>query len=202
MNTDPLAALRAKQPIKARWTPPTVSDLQHGRVLAFDQSLAATGAVVLNHIGLGGPTIIAAKVISTPATTEEKSTRESDVHRALILRQRITEWLRTLLIDGIVVVHEAVPEGPYIHRIESSLLSALAVRIACEDYGVPLASTPSIPARTHKKFACGNANASKSEHGNAIKKLGAEMPIGNFNLISNEATRDALSVALCALGRG
>lgn len=199
MNTDSLVTLRAKQSPKSVWRPPRPTDLHHGHILAFDQSLSATGAVLLSHIG-DEVRVLAARVVSTPAHPDVKSTRENDIRRALMLRHSLNEWVRTLVRDPFMVVaYEAVPEGPYIRHIESSLLSAMAVKLVCQDNDLRLAEQAAVPARTHKKFTSGNLNASKSEHGKAMKKLGAEMPIEDFGLVTNEATRDALSIALCAL---
>jgi hypothetical protein len=204
MNTDALAALRGmrdKQEIKKAanaWAPPARGDLARGRILAFDQSLAACGVVVLvsDETGL---TIRNAHVMQVPPT-DAKRGREHMLRRGLLLLDAITDWYgREVEGDSWDVVYEAVPEGGSIRSPESSLLGAMAVLMASRSFRGTTRLLEPVPAQSHKRFICGNRNASKTEHHAALMKWGVDLGVAGLEQLTNEGKRDAFSVGVYAL---
>jgi hypothetical protein len=204
MNTDALTALRINARTKAAalpvWRAPLLIDLHPGRVLAFDQSLAACGVAVLTF---DGQTLFLrdAHVMQVPATDAKRS-REHGLRRAELLVDAIINWYqRSVPDDQWSVVYEAVPEGGSIHAPESSLLGAMAVRMATRTFrGAPPLLDP-VPAQSHKKFVCGNRNATKKEHHAALMELTRALGVRGAELLTNEGKRDAFSVGLYALAQ-
>ena len=218
MNTEALAAFAAKDTARRaaapKWQPPEWSDFRLPRlpqvrwVVAVDQSLSACGAVLVGGSrGEGGhPSFVVEQAwkmaIETPEGTKGF---EASLRRATALAGRFKDFLvhAWLHVDGLLeLVHEAPPPTGVarMRSPESSLLAALAFRIAGENStGVLFGDM--VAAQAHKYFICGNRNADKAEHHTALKQLGVDLGIENFDLIKNEATRDALSIALLHFAR-
>lgn len=202
MNGLEAMARRVREGDKAstkQWRMPEPDDFFHGCVMAFDQSLSATGVVVLVNDGVEGLRVLWAGTVRTK-TTEGLGGHEENLERALDIRHRYTEVLNNRWIKDMSVVHEMVPVGGPLRSPESSLLAAVALRIAAEDLGCPL--EPSVAPKRHRKAICGNANAKKPEAHRALTNLATLLPIGGYSLVTNEATRDALAIGLTHLLRG
>jgi Holliday junction resolvasome RuvABC endonuclease subunit len=175
---------------KADWMPLTPIDLRSGTVLALDQSLGAAGFVLVTST----PSFFTVHLAGTLAT-DETTVRghEQSLLRGVEIYQSMTrlvtmacEWS-----DRVVFLHETPPVGGTMARPESSLLSALAFRIALSQRNlVPMM----VGAQSAKRLICGNANATKRE---AHAKLAEYAPwINGYDLVTNEGRRDALMLAL------
>jgi hypothetical protein len=182
---------------KADWEPLTHDDLGYGTVMAFDQSLTATGLVVVRHIfPESAPQVLVAQ--SWSAEDEGKDV-ETSLRRGVQVYKQAVDVMRSAQAWQVdAFIHESPPNpkavkgGGY-----SSLLAAQAVRCAAEASGWPMVMLGAQPA---KKLVCGNANAPKQEAHKALKET--VMPwVINSGSVTNEATRDALMVALLWLAR-
>lgn len=178
---------------KAGWQPLTRDDLGYGQVLAFDQSLTATGWVLLGHD--------LDRLVVHHAGRWAAVTEGSDVATSLsrgtqvYSRARMTFEHYRNVCDAFV--HESPPNpaavkgGGY-----SSLLAAQSLRDAAFASGITMEM---LGAQPGKKLVCGNANADKKTAHAALK---ACYPwIEGAEKVTNEATRDALIVALLWLSR-
>lgn len=180
---------------KKPWSPLDLSSLVDCMYLACDPSLTALGVVLL-EVYEGDLFIQQAEKLSTVPT--EKKGWEDTFYRAELM-----EALLSALIDsweppqGSVGVHEAPPIGKNMARTESTILTGYGFRSVMTEYGIPL--DPAVTAQSHKRLICGNHLATKREHHEELKKL---LPrIKGAEKITNEATRDALSIGLYAAHR-
>lgn len=213
MNTDALKELgKSASPAakkKVSWRAPRGEDfvlpVAPGArlVFAFDQSLSACGFVAVGgQIRDGKPFVAISAAQRIAVELNDGSTGyERELRRALILRDEIADRALGLALTwnqfsaDIEVVHEAPPiGGGRMRSPESSLLAAMAVRMAFTDDRYHL--RPMVAPRTHKVFVSGNARATKGEHHAALKQVMADLEIQGAESITNEAHRDALSVAL------
>lgn len=203
MNTAGLQRWSATNPTsplakatKPEWVPPTRDDLADGHVIAIDQSLAHTGIVsVINHQGFFR--VIQAeswKIDSDGAVGHEDSLR-----RAVLLSTVLREFFQEHRNPAWVIRHELpLPlNNPKINRPESSLVAATAVRVVAAELSIPIAEM--MGAQTHKRITCGKANADKIEHHAALAYLASDLGIGGWELVTNEAKRDAASIAIAHL---
>lgn len=181
--------------------PPVCSslvDLGYGRVVAVDQSLAACGLAVICH-DAEGLRVQAAITLHTEG--HGRLDHETDLARCWELSVLVQRWLADTLDrpHRYHLVYEAVPSGGgRLMHTGSSLLAAAALRFGAG----PLRVALPVPARAHKRFVCGDANAKKSVHHAALKSLATSLPIDGFGLVTNEAIRDSVSVGLTHLYRG
>lgn len=213
MNTEALAAFAAKDAARRaaapKWKPPESSDFclpRHPRVrwaVAVDQSLSACGAVLIGGARLpDGRAVFGVQQAWKMVTEAPEGTKgfEASLRRATELAGRFSDFLvhAWLHVEGpLELVHEAPPPTGVarMRSPESSLLAALSFRIAGQNStGVLFGDM--VSAQAHKHFVCGNRNADKAEHHAALKQLAVDLGIEGFDLVKNEATRDALSVAL------
>ena len=213
MNTEALAAFAVKDAARRaaapKWQPPEGSDFFLPRypkvrwVVAVDQSLSACGAVLLGGTrmpdGSAAFGIEQAWKIVTEAPVGTKGF-EASLQRAVELSRRFKDFLvhAWLHVEGLLeLVHEAPPPTGVarMRSPESSLLAALSFRIAGE-YSTGVLYGDMVSAQAHKYFVCGNRNADKAEHHRALKQLAVDLGVEGFDLIKNEATRDAFSVGL------
>lgn len=192
-----------KKSSKAVWQPLSIKELsafgEHG-ILAFDQSLAATGFVHLSVSSHGHLFIADAQTFRTTAT-DGKGGHEENLDRALAQYQRFKEVLFGYHYrGGFTVVHEMVPVGGgKLNRPESSLLAAHSLRVAVAELEMELA--PSVAVREHRKAICGNSKADKREAHAVLPELAEKLEILNYKAVTNDNTRDALCVALAHLRR-
>lgn len=181
----------SKKPRKV-WQPPTIGDLAQGLVLAVDQSLGALGWVWLLNDD-GGLSVLAKGTVRIkpddfPVGHEGTLLRGLEVYRQFgeqmsDARTPVLPWQQT------VFVHETPPVGGRMARPESSLVSAMAVRIyVANEIGRPM----TMVANQHSKSVLvGNANATKKvwHTGLGYFTIGGTMP-------TNEGERDALCLAV------
>jgi hypothetical protein len=178
-----------------KWQPLDLSQLPDCAVLACDPSLAACG-IVWVVVEDGRVTVRGAEKLATVQT--DRRGWDDTFYRARLLEallaSLVSHWTEEgSLAHGLYGVHEAPPAGGGdFTRIESSILAGYAFRSVCDEHEIKLAKT--VTPQSHKKLICGNHIASKREHHESLKKLLPRMDGGNK--IRNEATRDALSIAL------
>jgi hypothetical protein len=212
VNTDALESFAAGRPAKAKevWTPPTPASFHAPEapgvryVLGVDQSLSACGLVLIGaqrqaeRLVLG---VMTAQKIVTEAA--ESKGFEEHYRRAVQLHDRIQEFLVSVYLGtegDIELAHEAPPVGGgRLRTPESAILAGLAVRLAAAKDWITIG--PMVPPQVHKDFTCGNRRADKKEHHAALTALAAGLGIERWDLITNEAMRDAASVALTHLSR-
>lgn len=213
MNTDALESFAANRPakaVKAAWAPPTAESFvvpespEVRWVIGVDQSLSACGALLLGANRYEGKVVIAVQQAWKIVTAApEYSGYEESLRRAVEVHKRFTDFLVNVwfsITGEIELVHEAPPMGGgRIRSPEASLLSSLAIRIAGQRENVHLC--PMVSPQPHKYFICGNRKAEKPEHHAALKQVAADLGIEGMALVKNEATRDALSIALLHLTR-
>lgn len=182
---------------KKKWVELDLAALPNCRFIACDPSLAATGLVFIEvHDGevyvLGAETVGAAKT--------DKVGWEDTFLRAHYLKVALRAILESWVHDfgGGVAVHEAPPVGGgSMMRTESTILAGYSFEQVAEELGMELA--PLVTPNAHKFLLSGNGRATKKEHHVKVKEL---LPsIFDGKCITNEALRDALSVALYAADR-
>ncbi len=183
---------------KAPWQPLDLSTLPPCQVIACDPSLAGLGIV---HIEVkdGEVAVLGAEKLATVQT--DRKGWDDTFYRAGLLEALIAAlidaWLEVRIFEDVYAVHESPPIGKNMMRTESTILAGYGFRSVMNEYEIPIDKT--VTAQSHKKLICGNHVASKTEHHTAIKEL---LPkIVNSEMITNEATRDALSIALYAAWR-
>lgn len=172
-----------------------------GSVLAFDQSLDAFGWVSLSNTKescriTSAGSFSTSKDYRKPGTTQPLKGHPLNLERGVEVYERVREMFRPLA-DNIDVVWETPPAGGKMARPESSLLSALAIKIAAKERGiVPVM----LGAQTCKKLFTGNSNAEKPvAHRAMMHQVSGWMM--DIDTITNEAKRDALLLAITHLVR-
>lgn len=212
MNTEALEAFAAGRPIKTKdeWRPPELEDFQfdawHGRsVVAVDPSLRAFAAVFL-HIGpvMGYPQIFVLGARKFTSTEDDAKGWEANFQRAMQVGQGFRSWVDGATVGHarirLEIVHEQPPTGGgRIIRPEATILGGMATRVAARDLGVPVQRM--VAPQSHKHLFCGPRKpgekaVTKAQHHAALKKSAEHLGISGMDLITNEGTRDALSIAL------
>lgn len=180
----------AKAP-KAGPKPLTVEDLGEGQVLAFDQSLTATGWVWLGCDRPRGLNVLDAGSWST-------KTVGKDVATSLTRGREIFTQARMLLrfarqCNNVQIVHETPPNPAVVKGNGiSSLIAAEALWCAAEAEGMTFEM---IGAQSAKKLVTGTAKSEKKEAHDAL--VATVFPwLHGREQITNEAKRDALLVGL------
>ena len=194
---------------KAPWQPLNLDRLHPGAWLGCDQSLKASGLVVLLVDDWPEWTIRVTSATTIGTQAEAGIDGWEDVlRRARKLEREFRIWIpgawRELGFEPRVkryAAHEAPPigGGSRFLKPELSLIASYAFRRSLEDI-FAWQLQPMVRPQDHKSLICGNANAKKPAHHHALKQLFPR--IEGSELITNEATRDALSVALTAAYRG
>lgn len=161
-----------------------------GHGFAFDQSLTNTGYVEFSYGGIesDGLSIIDMKTLHTAADTSGWS---STLARAA----EIFEKVCTVIEKGAdIVLCESPPvgNGPGLHRVESSIVTATAVWCAAQVYALPV---DIVSANRVKKYLTGKPNAAKIE---VRRVLEARLPeqLAQAHLHKNEHVFDALGIAV------
>lgn len=186
------------------WAPPSLDDLSGPdlAVLALDQSLNSTGAVVLARQG-GGIRAVYSHTLRGGGT--EATGFIHDYRRAI----RVERQVATLLSDApdlydariqeLLVVHETPPAAT--RKLPgagaSSKAAGQAVWHACARLGI---EPVILNAQQGKKFVCGNAKADKAEAHDALKRYVFPWLLG-ADQITNEHERDAAIIGLLALSK-
>lgn len=206
INTEGLDALAGRRASKTRpvWQPPTRADFRPGFVLAFDQSLANTGFVVLeikrDKHDRNELTILTSEILRTVDEAEGKGGHAENLRRAQVQYRNYFSLLKSFSVhrSHATIAHESPPDGGgKLMRPESSLLSALALRIAAQEAMFPLGVA--VASGTHRKIVCGRGNVDKKTAHEGLATWAPLLVNGYAKHITNEAKRDALSVALSAL---
>lgn len=176
------------------------TDLALGRVIAIDQSLSATGLVAMEHGADGYLGVIAAETLKGLAVDDGATGWEKVLQQATNLYEQLIEVLGDYDPPlGWTVVHEAPPMGGgSIRAPESSVLGSAAVRMAAADCGLTCSL---IRAQDHKRITVGLPNASKIEHHALLMPWAETIGVKALDRVTNEAKRDALSIALAYLIR-
>lgn len=154
-----------------------------GDILAFDQSIAASGWAHLH--GQGG--VLTIREVGMLPTEVSHKGHEGTLQRGATLHRLATPLI--LRIRPHCIAHELPPVGGRMMRPESSLVAATAIRIAAAEYGV---SVKMYGAQPVKKLLTGNGNADKKEVRAALDRL---FPILVEMKPRNDNTYDAVGLA-------
>lgn len=180
---------------KPKPTPPPIRPgLADGYVMAIDQSLSATGWVVL-QVENGAAYVASANSLFLPLEPKGglpalPKGHEGNLRRAVAIHQHLTQamalWKKER--EGLVVVHEHPPLGGRMMRPESSLLAAGAVRIAAAEHGLPVVM---VDNQHSKALLAGARNVTKSEWHKGLILFAIQGVHA-----SNEGQRDALCLGI------
>lgn len=144
-------------PVKAKVRPKAKVELVKDRytkkdlILAVDQSLAASGWVLIR----GDLCVV------TVGTLKKSKDTTLDGHEAMLQRVvALEEEAEAVLreIKPMIVLHESPPVGNFRGSNQSSLVAAVAWRIAAAKVGLPIKM---VGAQKAKKHLTGNGNAKK-----------------------------------------
>ena len=102
--------------------------------------------------------------------------------------------IKPLLVNAVrpLVVHETPPVGDGMSRPESSLLAAVAIRIAAHEREIPVHM---VAAQRAKRRLTGRANATKPEMKDALARFWPHLPLKRPY---NEHVRDTLALGIVA----
>lgn len=199
-NLDGFRSIREDRPsARETWRPPTINDLGFDIVIAFDQTLAATAAMCVHRHG----DALAVRGVKMLSGHSNATGDEGNLQKGVSLYHDLTYYLAGALshhAEGVTVVHEAPSVGGgTLHRPESSLLAAQALRLACDRIDIPVA--PMVSSSAHKKAICGDGRATKNEAHEALAELAESLPIQGYQAVRNSDKRDALCIAITHLMR-
>lgn len=179
------------------WEPLRAETLGYGTGLCLDQSLTATGMVIIQHVfPASAPTVIRSAKWSTEHEGKGVLTA---LRRGIDVYRMMKATLRDLPVPIDWVAHESPPNPSAMKNTDtSSLQASQALWCAMDELG--LGEPEMIGSQPGKKLVCGNGNAKKPEAHKALKE--DVLPwIVNSQVITNEAHRDALMVGLVKLAR-
>jgi|HubBroStandDraft_6_1064221.scaffolds.fasta_scaffold717569_1 Holliday junction resolvasome RuvABC endonuclease subunit len=165
-----------------------------GTIMSFDQSLANTGYVVLDYCLAVGVSVLEMNVIHTYTVNDNTSWTDT--------LQRPTQLVPPIsaLIGKYhprIILHEMPPvgKGPFVHRSDSSIVTAAAIWILADMAEIPVQM---VAANRMKKHITGNAKASKAEVRAALEaRFDDKIRMPGFR--RNEHTFDALGIAITYL---
>jgi Holliday junction resolvasome RuvABC endonuclease subunit len=158
-----------------------------GTILAFDQSLAATGWA---HLQCRNGEIAVREVGMLPTSPSDRG-HEGSLRRAVLIHQQALALIAGVHPDRIA--HEAPAVGGRMARPEASLVAATAIRIAASMYAIPVFM---YGAQKVKKRLTGNGNAQKKELRGPLDRM---FPIIVEMKPRNDNTYDAVGVGVvCA----
>lgn len=193
-----LADLAKRDPAKVAqpWEPPSLDDFGYGRVLAFDQSLTATGWIELVHPPGRGMQVVDVGSIKVPEAVKGV---ETDLRRGVIVYREARHLICYARIRGCCFVHESPPNMAALKgkgSPVSSLMAAQAVRCAAEEENVEIEMLGAQPA----KKLVSNQSKEKTIAHDMLKQH--YLPhIEGGEKVTNEGQRDALLLALLKLHR-
>lgn len=163
-------------------------------VLAFDQSLTATGWVQVVSMP-GFTTVTGAGKFSAP---EGANSIETQLRRGVEVFEQSVVRIDIAIGQGYSVIHESPPNPAAVKGGGvGSLMAAQSVRNAA---ALMATSIEMLGAQPAKKLVCGSAKATKTEAHAALKETCFPWIEGSER-VTNEATRDALMIALLWLYR-
>lgn len=199
-----LEALKDKKPKRKstarEWAPLQLDSLHAGTYLAADPSLTAFGLVLFEVTPEHECAVHFAQKYGVEPT--EVDGWEDLLRRVKSLEDwlyaYVAQWIKATDWGHVRVVHESPPIGHLKNsKFEISLMTSYAWRNAT--WGIE--RLPMVRRQDHAWLLCGNGNVkSKSAYHAPLRALLPQIRGGE--LITNEATRDALSVALYAAHRG
>lgn len=168
----------------AKPKPTGLPPIAHGLVLAFDQSVGATGWAVMRS-GQSGVLVDAVGSIRTDPNDYPLG-HEGTLQRAVYVHDEMAKVFASTSAEHCV--HETPPVGGKMARPESSLLGGLAVRILANRFGLALVM---VQNQHSKSVICGNGNATKPQWHAGLTKFDLQgvKP-------TNEGQRDAVCLAL------
>lgn len=196
------ALLGLKTPVEkktASWSRLDLHSLHPGTYMAADPSFSAFGLVLFEvmpdrdewcvHMA---QTLATGKIDATGWEETYRRTEQLQARLAVYVQQ----WVVGVDWGTVYAVNEAPPiGGGKMNRPEASQFGGYAFRQATQS----MHRLPMVRKQDHAYLLCGDRNASKSVHHAQLK---AHLPmIRGGELITNEALRDALSVAMCAAHR-
>lgn len=157
---------------------------RHGKVLAFDQSLANTGWAIVQYTGT-------LSVVETGTISEQGIGNRfvDSLPHTVVLYQQFRTVLRNT--RDCEVVHEAPGIG--MRNSDSSVMAATALRIAVEEEGRQVSWMPN--RVSYYKTVTGNGKATKGDMKNVLADLFGHIKPGPMN----EHTRDAIGLGVAYL---
>jgi Holliday junction resolvasome RuvABC endonuclease subunit len=161
-----------------------------GKIACFDQTLSKTGAALL--VCRASKLVPMRSMMFKPTTEEEGN--EANFFKGVELHNAYRIWL--VSHEVALVAHESPPVGGgKLMRPESSLMAALALRIACDGLGLPVVM---VRPQDVKKRLTGNAKAEKKD-----VKLAIEQFIPEVSDLRpwNQDVSDAIGVGIVASER-
>lgn len=181
------------------WQEPTLADFPaEAAVIGVDQSLGATGMVWL--LARGGRLSVYKAVVHAGSCADDLTGWERDLQLAASLRRILRDELSGYSHTAHAwTLHNESPPVGKVRKIESTLLAATAVLIACEDAG--MARRKPIFPREWKKTLINVPAASKPQVRALLMPLAQRLEVDGLDLVTNEPTRDALGVALASMIR-
>lgn len=201
--------LKGKRKAKAKppWQPLSLSTLHPGTYLAADPSITAFGLVLFEVSPDQRYAVHMAEQFKTESGLV--AGHEDTLWRAEVIEGLIQSWLQTWMVGHdwghVYAVHEAPPIGNLRHsKFEYSLVTGLgfrlALRAAYQDRRSEISLLPMVRRQDHARLICGDPDAKKPVHHAALKEHFDAIRDAD-ELITNEAKRDALSIALYAAHR-
>ena len=181
-----LAHFREGETKPKAWEPPT--RFMPGRVLCIDQSLSATGWVLVNSMGDRLHVHTAGSIVTKPENYPNGY--EGTLQRALYVARRLDQVVKDA--HGVdAVVHETPPLAVgRMSRPEASLLASLGVRMAADKYGRRVVMVQN--QHSKKVLLDVSRDVTKREWHGALNRYTIE----GRELVTNEGQRDALCLAL------
>jgi Holliday junction resolvasome RuvABC endonuclease subunit len=160
-----------------------------GRVLAFDQTLGATGYAVLDVV----EGIIAVREVGmVPTNAGQFTGHEGNLVMALQIRHGVKRLLE--IHQPVLVGHEMPPVGGgRLMRPDSSLMAAEAIRISADDMAIPVAMKA---PQSIKRRLTGNGTADKKEVRVALDRM---FPTLAQMKPRNDNTYDAVGVGVLTI---
>lgn len=190
MDLSPLSRFSNSETNGSEWQPLVLDDLAQGSVLAFDQSLSATGWVTMFN-GIGGVVVTGAGTLANMGDPLKGNARTLARSHELRTQVESLVWQIPPAETFSARVFESPPSAGRSVRPESSLLAAHVLGSVFRPESLTM-----IQAQHVKKIITGNGNAKKPE---VKKALMAMTWIVGLFMVTNEHQRDALSLALTYL---
>ena len=185
-----LASFRAKEPDPTPWVPPTRADLAYGHVLAVDQSLSALGWAQVTSDADGVRVVATGSVVHKPEDFPRG--HEGTLAKGMALSRALREVWGGLddPPEGLAFVHETPPVGSRMARPESSLVSAMVVRLVVDELFHDVVFT--VANQHSKTVMTGSPKATKREWHAGIPHF----DLGPGAKPRNEGERDAVCLAI------
>jgi hypothetical protein len=201
--------VRASAKKTETWVRPGRESVGVGRVLAFDQSLGATGFVAIQHVD--GVLEVRQALTLRGVAAQDLSSHAKTLAEFLDLEHKLVETLLPYVVSGQSweVAYEAPPmDTAGMRRSESSLLAAAALISAARAVDLPV--LPYVAAQHHRKVIAGRTTfkqpgeitltpiQAKARY-HADLRATAESVGLDMHLVTNEGQRDATAIGLTVL---